>query len=190
MRRYERASTLITSNRPVKNWGKLLGDSAAVSAMLDRLCTTDTSQMWPAQLANQDRQSGRKPMIKLTATAKTKAVRMPGKRARQRRDLGSKSLPRRSLTLGILVERRNPPTASPSGQRQRVSITHSFGANPVSSAMDHSARRDPGRAKPQYQTTLRGLNPSLAKTRRSKVKQSRLWPIPLAGFELITYGRF
>jgi DNA replication protein DnaC len=37
MRRYERHSTLITSNRPVDDWGKLLGDNAAVSAMLDRL---------------------------------------------------------------------------------------------------------------------------------------------------------
>lgn len=37
MRRYERASTILTSNRPVEDWGKLLGDSAAVSAMLDRL---------------------------------------------------------------------------------------------------------------------------------------------------------
>lgn len=37
MRRYERTSTLMTSNRPVEDWGKLLGDSAAVSAMLDRL---------------------------------------------------------------------------------------------------------------------------------------------------------
>jgi DNA replication protein DnaC len=37
MRRYERASTLLTSNRPVDDWGKLLGDTAAVSAMLDRL---------------------------------------------------------------------------------------------------------------------------------------------------------
>jgi len=37
IRRYERASSLITSNRPVEDWGKLLGDSAAVSAMLDRL---------------------------------------------------------------------------------------------------------------------------------------------------------
>jgi DNA replication protein DnaC len=37
MRRYERASTLLTSNRPVEDWGKVLGDSAAVSAMLDRL---------------------------------------------------------------------------------------------------------------------------------------------------------
>ena len=37
MRRYERASTLLTSNRPVDDWGKLLSDTAAVTAMLDRL---------------------------------------------------------------------------------------------------------------------------------------------------------
>src|SRR3954452_8510000 len=37
MRRYERFSTLLTSNRPVEDWGKLLGDVATVSSMLDRL---------------------------------------------------------------------------------------------------------------------------------------------------------
>jgi DNA replication protein DnaC len=37
MRRYERASTLLASNRPVDDWGKLLGDTAAVTALLDRL---------------------------------------------------------------------------------------------------------------------------------------------------------
>jgi len=37
MRRYERSSTLLTSNRPVDDWGKLLADVAAVGAMLDRL---------------------------------------------------------------------------------------------------------------------------------------------------------
>src|SRR6266550_1774379 len=37
MRRYERASTMLTSNRPVDHWGKLLGDTAAVTALLDRL---------------------------------------------------------------------------------------------------------------------------------------------------------
>jgi DNA replication protein DnaC len=36
-RRYERASTMLTSNRPVDDWGKLLGDTAAVTALLDRL---------------------------------------------------------------------------------------------------------------------------------------------------------
>jgi DNA replication protein DnaC len=37
MRRYERASTVITSNRPVEDWGKMLGDAAAMTALLDRL---------------------------------------------------------------------------------------------------------------------------------------------------------
>jgi len=37
MRRYERASTLLTSNRPVEDWGKLLGDVASVGSMLDRM---------------------------------------------------------------------------------------------------------------------------------------------------------
>lgn len=37
MRRYERASTILTSNRPVDDWGKMFGDTAAVSTMLDRL---------------------------------------------------------------------------------------------------------------------------------------------------------
>lgn len=37
MRRYERSSTILTSNRPVEDWGKMLGDNAAVSALLDRL---------------------------------------------------------------------------------------------------------------------------------------------------------
>jgi DNA replication protein DnaC len=37
MRRHQRASTIMTSNRPVDDWGKLLGDTPAVTAMLDRL---------------------------------------------------------------------------------------------------------------------------------------------------------
>jgi DNA replication protein DnaC len=37
MRRYERASTIVTSNRPVEDWDKVLGDTAAVAALLDRL---------------------------------------------------------------------------------------------------------------------------------------------------------
>ena len=113
-----------------------------------------------------------------TTAAKTKAIRMPGKNARRRRDSGSKGLPRRSLTLGILVETRNPLTANPSGQLQRVSITDSFGASPAS-AMDHSARRDPGGAKPQYQTPLRGLNPKPCKRtlRQGKTITSSANPI-------------
>jgi hypothetical protein len=36
MRGFERASTLLTLNRPVDDCGKLLGDTAAVTALLDR----------------------------------------------------------------------------------------------------------------------------------------------------------
>src|SRR5260370_25962595 len=37
MRRYECTSTLLTSNRPVEDWGELLRGVAAVTAMLDRI---------------------------------------------------------------------------------------------------------------------------------------------------------
>lgn len=37
MRRYERASTIVTSNRPLDDWPKLFGDTPAVTAFLDRL---------------------------------------------------------------------------------------------------------------------------------------------------------
>lgn len=37
MRRYERASTIITSNRPLDDWPKMFGDTPAVAAFLDRL---------------------------------------------------------------------------------------------------------------------------------------------------------
>ena len=37
MRRYERASTIVTSNRPLDDWPKLFGDTPAVTVFLDRL---------------------------------------------------------------------------------------------------------------------------------------------------------
>lgn len=37
MNRHEKSSTVITTNRPVDDWGKLLGDTVAVTPMLDRL---------------------------------------------------------------------------------------------------------------------------------------------------------
>ena len=36
MRRYENRSTIMTSNRPIQDWGKRLGDVPAASAILDR----------------------------------------------------------------------------------------------------------------------------------------------------------
>ena len=37
MRRYEIRSTMMTSNRPIEDWGKLIGDVATAGAILDRL---------------------------------------------------------------------------------------------------------------------------------------------------------
>lgn len=62
MRRYERASTLLTSNRPVEDWGKLLSDTAAVTAFLDRLLhhahlLTCGPRSWRTRLRGQENAS-------------------------------------------------------------------------------------------------------------------------------------
>ena len=36
LRRYETRSTIMTSNRPLEDWGKLIGDVPAATAILDR----------------------------------------------------------------------------------------------------------------------------------------------------------
>ena len=36
MRRHELKSTLMTSNRPLEDWGKLIGDVPAATAIIDR----------------------------------------------------------------------------------------------------------------------------------------------------------
>jgi len=36
IRRYEKKSTMMTSNRPLENWGKLLGEVPSATAILDR----------------------------------------------------------------------------------------------------------------------------------------------------------
>jgi DNA replication protein DnaC len=36
MRRYETRSTMMTSNRPLEDWGKVIGDVPAATAILDR----------------------------------------------------------------------------------------------------------------------------------------------------------
>jgi DNA replication protein DnaC len=36
-RRYERASMIVTSNKPFSAWGEIFGDDMAATAMVDRL---------------------------------------------------------------------------------------------------------------------------------------------------------
>jgi DNA replication protein DnaC len=55
MRRCERASTLLTSNRPVEDWGEMVSDVAAATAMLD--CILHHGRVLkcgPRGFANQD----------------------------------------------------------------------------------------------------------------------------------------
>jgi hypothetical protein len=65
MRRHERASILLTSNRPVDDWGKLLGDSAAVTAMLDRIHRRPSGQFAEARQSSVRSQSYRRAVPKL-----------------------------------------------------------------------------------------------------------------------------
>src|SRR5438132_9170675 len=74
MRRYETRSTMMTSNRPLEDWGKLLGDVPAATAILDRFLhhaeiiqITGKSyrlrqQGWPAQEAEEEPKAGRTPV--------------------------------------------------------------------------------------------------------------------------------
>ena len=74
MRRYETRSTMMTSNRPLEDWGKLLGDVPAATAILDRFLhhaeiiqITGKSyrlhqQGRPAQEAEEEAKLGRAPL--------------------------------------------------------------------------------------------------------------------------------
>jgi DNA replication protein DnaC len=42
MRRYETRSTMMTSNRPLEDWGKLIGDVPSATAILDRFLKVAT----------------------------------------------------------------------------------------------------------------------------------------------------
>jgi DNA replication protein DnaC len=46
-RRHEKAATMIATNRPVEDWGKILGDNAATSAILDRFL--DRAELIPIE---------------------------------------------------------------------------------------------------------------------------------------------
>jgi DNA replication protein DnaC len=61
MRRYETRSTIMTSNRPLEDWGKLIGDIPSATAILDRFLhhaeiITITGRSY--RLRNQSRQDG------------------------------------------------------------------------------------------------------------------------------------
>ena len=131
-----------------------------------------------------------------TTKARTKPIRMPGKErpaASQTRIQKPRPEPHR----GIGIKTQNPPPPGSVTRQERVTSTDSCGASPVSSALDHSARRDPGGAITNLPCQrCHRANPPLAPREHGKVKQSRLthpkWPVlnrpQVAGFKVTTEG--
>jgi DNA replication protein DnaC len=75
MRRYENRSTIMTSNRPLEEWGKLLGDVPTAGAILDRFLhharvitiTGKSYRVKEAPTITQENKKGRKPNEPSTA---------------------------------------------------------------------------------------------------------------------------
>ncbi len=80
MRRYENRSTLMTSNRPIEEWGKLLNDVAAATAILDRfLHHAEIVQI--TGRSYRLRHGGRSPQEASTATNSAREPRGSAKKA-------------------------------------------------------------------------------------------------------------
>jgi DNA replication protein DnaC len=61
-RRYEVGATVLSSNRPIEDWGHVLGDTAAAGAMLDRfLHHAEIVQLQGKSYRMHDRQRRRSP---------------------------------------------------------------------------------------------------------------------------------
>ena len=105
MRRYETRSTMMTTNRPVEDWGKLLGDVPTATAILDRF-------LHHAEIITVTGESYRLSTRKRTDEATAK----PSNGARA--PLGSKSDPQNS-------KRAKAPTGSPTENPDSDSLSSS-----------------------------------------------------------------
>ena len=77
MRRYENRSTIMTSNRPLEEWGKLMSDVPTAGAIIDRFLhhaqvvaiTGKSYRIKEAPVVNQEATKDRKPNKPMTAGA-------------------------------------------------------------------------------------------------------------------------
>ena len=81
MRRYETRSTMMTSNRPLEDWGKLIGDVPSATAILDRFLhhaeiVTITGKSYRLRGKSEDASANSSPMAE-RAEAKSKAAIPP-----------------------------------------------------------------------------------------------------------------
>jgi len=80
MRRYELRSTVMTSNRPLEDWGKLIGDVPAATAILDRFLhhaelitiTGKSYRLRHQSISPEDGPNGSKPAIAPTGSEPSK----------------------------------------------------------------------------------------------------------------------
>lgn len=80
MRRYETRSTMMTSNRPIDDWGKLLGDVPTATAILDRfLHHADVITFTGPSYRLRHRNGAPKPAKAPTGSAKTRKPPKPAK---------------------------------------------------------------------------------------------------------------
>jgi DNA replication protein DnaC len=80
MRRYETRSTMMTTNRPIEDWGKLLGDVATATAILDRfLHHSDIITITGKSYRLRDRRKGSKPAKAPTGSKKNGKQPKPAK---------------------------------------------------------------------------------------------------------------
>ncbi len=77
---------------------------------------------------------------------RTKTIRWPCKERPASSQSRIQRPPTTELHLRNAGKNTKPSTAGTRAKQQRVSNADSFGASPVSSALDHSAGRDPGGA--------------------------------------------
>jgi len=73
VRRYEKGAIIVTSNRPLEDWGKVLGDTAAAGAILDRfLHHAEIIKLEGRSYRMHDRKESRKGMELTNLTEETK----------------------------------------------------------------------------------------------------------------------
>ena len=92
-RRYEHSATVLTSNRPIEDWGQILGDTAAVGAMLDRfLHHAEVVRLVGRSYRmhqRQQRQSALDPATANNASGRGRAPRGPAKEQEVNRPLST-----------------------------------------------------------------------------------------------------
>jgi len=115
MRRYERASTLLTSNRRWKTGANCWRQRRRLRHARSSAASRTRAQVRPAQLAHQNRQRGRRQMTRAKQKQKRFGCRAKNARGVATRDPEASPA---SLTLGILVKTRNPLSASHRANRR------------------------------------------------------------------------